>query len=151
MGTACPGGTGGCVRLLLYWGESNQSYLTKLWHQKMKRKVKEKQESACAVMGIWNCVTVHPLNIAAGVWMVLTACVLFICEVPFCCQFVEFANAVADRADRMRPWQKAMLYCGMALFPVFLSLSITTLFGNAIAFATGVLYGLASLGKKYYF
>ncbi|KAI4879006.1 hypothetical protein NFI96_029214 [Prochilodus magdalenae] len=112
---------------------------------------------SCAVMGIWNCVTVHPLNIAAGVWMVpavtlkyrsLTACVLFICEVPFCCQFVEFANAVADRADRMRPWQKALLYCGMALFPVFLSLTLTTLFGNAITFATGVLYGLASLGKK---
>ncbi|KAL7844844.1 hypothetical protein SRHO_G00233830 [Serrasalmus rhombeus] len=72
---------------------------------------------SCAVMGVWNCVTVHPLNIAAGVWMVLTACVLFICEVPFCCQFVEFANAVADRADRMRPWQKALLYCGMALIP----------------------------------
>ncbi|XP_046724359.1 calcium channel flower homolog isoform X2 [Silurus meridionalis] len=106
---------------------------------------------SCAVMGIWNCVTVYPLNIAAGVWMVLTACVLFICEVPFCCQFVEFANAVADRADRMRPWQKAVLYCGMALFPVFLSLSITTLFGNAIAFATGVLYGLVSLGKKFNF
>lgn len=61
---------------------------------------------SCAVMGVWNCVTVNPLNIAAGVWMV------------------------------------------MALFPVFLSLSITTLFGNAVAFATGVLYGLASLGKK---
>ncbi|XP_027008655.1 calcium channel flower homolog [Tachysurus fulvidraco] len=103
---------------------------------------------SCAVMGVWNCVTVKPLNIAAGVWMVLTACVLFICEVPFCCQFVEFANAVAERADRMRPWQKAVLYCGMALFPVFLGLSLTTLFGNSIAFATGVLYGLASLGKK---
>lgn len=37
----------------------------------------------------------------------------------------------------------------MALFPIFLSFSITTLFGNAIAFATGVLYGLASLGKKW--
>lgn len=36
----------------------------------------------------------------------------------------------------------------MALFPVCLSFSITTLFGNAIAFATGVLYGLASLGRK---
>ncbi|XP_062868027.1 calcium channel flower homolog isoform X2 [Trichomycterus rosablanca] len=106
---------------------------------------------SCAVMGIWNCVTVHPLNIAAGVWMVLTACLLFICEVPFCCQFVEFANIVADKADKMRPWQKALLYCGMALFPVFLSLTLTTLFGNAIAFATGVLYGLASLGKNLWF
>ncbi|KAJ8286887.1 hypothetical protein GJAV_G00044520 [Gymnothorax javanicus] len=103
---------------------------------------------SCAVAGVWNCVTVNPLNIAAGVWMVLNACVLFLCEVPFCCQFIEFANAVAARADRLKPWQKAFFYCGMALFPVFLSFSFTTLFGNAIAFATGVLYGLASLGKK---
>lgn len=103
---------------------------------------------SCAVSGVWNCVTVNPLNIAAGVWMVLNAFVLFLCEVPFCCQFIEFANAVAARADKLKPWQKAFFYCGMALFPVFLSFSFTTLFGNAIAFATGVLYGLASLGKK---
>ncbi|XP_026029161.1 calcium channel flower homolog isoform X2 [Astatotilapia calliptera] len=103
---------------------------------------------ACAISGVWNCVTVNPLNIAAGVWMVLNAFVLFLCEVPFCCQFIEFANAVAARADKLKPWQKAFFYCGMALFPVFLSFSFTTLFGNAIAFATGVLYGLASLGKK---
>ncbi|XP_051533200.1 calcium channel flower homolog [Myxocyprinus asiaticus] len=103
---------------------------------------------SCATMGVWNCVTVNPLNIAAGVWMVLTACVLFLCEVPFCCQFVEFANVVAARADRLKPWQKALFYCGMALFPIFLRFSMTTLFGNAIAFAAGVLYGLASLGKK---
>ncbi|XP_060697626.1 calcium channel flower homolog isoform X2 [Hemiscyllium ocellatum] len=61
---------------------------------------------SCAVAGLWNCVTFDPLNIAAGVWMM------------------------------------------MAIFPIFLKFSITTLFGNAIAFASGVLYGLASLGKK---
>ncbi|XP_039619805.1 calcium channel flower homolog isoform X2 [Polypterus senegalus] len=103
---------------------------------------------SCAIAGIWNCVTIYPLNIAAGVWMVLNAFILFLCEVPFCCQFIEFANAVAARADKLRPWQKAFFYCGMALFPILLSLSITTLLGNAIAFATGVLYGLASLGKN---
>ncbi|XP_067279629.1 calcium channel flower homolog [Pseudorasbora parva] len=103
---------------------------------------------SCATMGVWNCVTVNPLNIVAGVWMVLTACVLFLCEVPFCCQFVEFANVIAKRADRLKPWQKGLFYCGMALFPIFMRPTITTLFGNAIAFATGVLYGLASLGKK---
>ncbi|XP_076850490.1 calcium channel flower homolog [Brachyhypopomus gauderio] len=101
-----------------------------------------------AMLGIWNCVTVHPLNIVAGVWMVMAACVLFLIEVPFCCQFVEFANMLASRADKLRPLQKAMLYCGMALFPIFISMTLTTLFGNAITFATGVLYGLSSLGKK---
>ncbi|CAB1446992.1 unnamed protein product [Pleuronectes platessa] len=72
---------------------------------------------SCAVAGVWNCVTVNPLNIAAGVWMVLNAFVLFLCEVPFCCQFIEFANAIAARADKLKPWQKALFYCGMALFP----------------------------------
>lgn len=36
----------------------------------------------------------------------------------------------------------------MAIVPVVISLTLTTLLGNAIAFATGVLYGLSALGKK---
>lgn len=24
---------------------------------------------ACAISGLFNCITIHPLNIAAGVWM----------------------------------------------------------------------------------
>ncbi|KFP88008.1 Calcium channel flower, partial [Acanthisitta chloris] len=102
----------------------------------------------CAFAGLWNCVTINPLNIAAGVWMMLNAFVLFLCEAPFCCQFIEFANIVSAKADKLRAWQKAAFYCGMAVFPVILSLTLTTLFGNAIAFATGVLYGLSALGKK---
>ncbi|NXF90796.1 FLOWR protein, partial [Eubucco bourcierii] len=103
---------------------------------------------ACAFAGLWNCVTINPLNIAAGAWMMLNAFVLFLCEAPFCCQFIEFANAVAGRADRLRPWHRAAFYCGMAVVPVLLSLTLTTLLGNAIAFRTGVLYGLAALGKR---
>ncbi|XP_061460439.1 calcium channel flower homolog [Rhineura floridana] len=103
---------------------------------------------SCALAGLFNCVTIYPLNIAAGVWMMLNAFVLILCEAPFCCQFVEFANAVSAKADKLHPWQKAAFYCGMAVFPVILSLTLTTLIGNAIAFATGVLYGLSALGKK---
>ncbi|XP_074150139.1 calcium channel flower homolog isoform X2 [Sminthopsis crassicaudata] len=78
----------------------------------------------------------------------LNAFILFLCEAPFCCQFIEFANTVAEKADRLRAWQKAIFYCGMAIFPIVISLTLTTLLGNAIAFATGVLYGLSALGKK---
>ncbi|XP_055256047.1 calcium channel flower homolog isoform X2 [Moschus berezovskii] len=104
--------------------------------------------SACAISGLFNCITIHPLNIAAGVWMVMNASVLLLCEAPFCCQFMEFANTVAAKADRLRSWQKAIFYCGMAVVPIVLSLTLTTLLGNAIAFATGVLYGLSALGRK---
>uniref|UniRef100_A0A8C6HMA9 ADAM metallopeptidase with thrombospondin type 1 motif 13 n=1 Tax=Mus spicilegus TaxID=10103 RepID=A0A8C6HMA9_MUSSI len=103
---------------------------------------------ACAISGLFNCVTIHPLNIAAGVWMIMNAFILLLCEAPFCCQFVEFANTVAEKVDRLRSWQKAVFYCGMAIIPIVMSLTLTTLLGNAIAFATGVLYGLSALGKK---
>ncbi|XP_005408508.1 PREDICTED: calcium channel flower homolog isoform X2 [Chinchilla lanigera] len=61
---------------------------------------------SCAVSGLFSCITIHPLNIAAGVWMM------------------------------------------MAVIPIVMSLTLTTLLGNAVAFATGVLYGLSALGKK---
>nr|XP_015106045.2 calcium channel flower homolog [Vicugna pacos] len=103
---------------------------------------------ACAVSGLFNCITIHPLNIAAGVWMIMNAFILLLCEAPFCCQFIEFANVVAGKADRLRSWQKAAFYCGMAVVPIVISLTLTTLLGNAIAFATGALYGLSALGTK---
>ncbi|KAI5938035.1 calcium channel flower homolog isoform X3 [Manis javanica] len=103
---------------------------------------------SCAVSGLFSCITVHPLNIAAGVWMITNAFILLLCEAPFCCQFVESANTVAEKVDRLRSWQKAVFYCGMAIGPIVISLTLTTLLGNAIAFATGVLYGLSALGKK---
>ncbi|XP_076701280.1 calcium channel flower homolog isoform X1 [Callospermophilus lateralis] len=106
------------------------------------------RHTACAISGLFSCITIYPLKIAAGVWMIMTAFVLLLCEAPFCCQFVEFANTVAERVDRLRSWQKAVFYCGMAVVPIIMSLSLTTLLGNAIAFATGVLYGLSALGKK---
>lgn len=61
---------------------------------------------------------------------------------------MEFANTVAEKVDRLRSWQKAVFYCGMAIVPIVMSLTLTTLLGNAIAFATGVLYGLSALGKR---
>ncbi|XP_039111092.1 calcium channel flower homolog [Hyaena hyaena] len=103
---------------------------------------------SCAISGLFNCVTIHPLNIAAGVWMIMNAFILLLCEAPFCCQFIDFANTVAEKVDRLRSWQKAVFYCGMAIVPIVISLTLTTLLGNAIAFATGVLYGLSALGKK---
>ncbi|XP_047556788.1 calcium channel flower homolog isoform X1 [Lutra lutra] len=103
---------------------------------------------SCAISGLFNCVTIRPLNIAAGVWMIMNAFILLLCEAPFCCRFVEFANTVAEKVDRLRSWQKAVFYCGMAVIPIVISLTLTTLLGNAIAFATGVLYGLSALGKK---
>uniref|UniRef100_A0A8C5JVC9 Calcium channel flower domain containing 1 n=1 Tax=Jaculus jaculus TaxID=51337 RepID=A0A8C5JVC9_JACJA len=84
---------------------------------------------SCAISGLFNCITIHPLNIAAGVWMI-----------------------------RAHSGSLAVIWVGgpldlclsprMAIVPIVMSLTLTTLLGNAIAFATGVLYGLSALGKK---
>ncbi|XP_024906988.1 calcium channel flower homolog isoform X1 [Pteropus alecto] len=44
--------------------------------------------------------------------MITNAFVLLLCEAPFCCPFIEFANTVAATVDRLRSWQKAVFYCG---------------------------------------
>ncbi|XP_066836796.1 calcium channel flower homolog isoform X2 [Anser cygnoides] len=33
---------------------------------------------SCAFAGLWNCVTINPLNIAAGVWMIVNSRVLYL-------------------------------------------------------------------------
>lgn len=42
----------------------------------------------------------------------MNACILLVCEAPFCCPFIEFANTVAEWLDRRHAWQKAVFYCG---------------------------------------
>lgn len=42
----------------------------------------------------------------------MQAFILLLCEAPFCCQCVEFANTVSEKVDRLRSWQKAVFYCG---------------------------------------
>ncbi len=88
-----------------------------------------------------------------------------LCEIEIFCNIINVFTVISDQFKAsllnksMKCWSKCYilirmnrdlsLSLRMALFPIFLSFSITTLFGNAIAFAAGVLYGLASLGKKW--
>uniref|UniRef100_UPI00358FAF57 calcium channel flower homolog isoform X2 n=1 Tax=Myxine glutinosa TaxID=7769 RepID=UPI00358FAF57 len=104
--------------------------------------------AASAIAGMWNCITIYPLHVVSGIWMILAAFVLFLCEAPFCCQFLEFANKVSAHADKFKYWQKGALYCLLAIVPVIINAGLTSVLGNVITFATGVLYGLAALGKK---
>lgn len=53
-------------------------------------------------------VSLPPLSLPSS----MNAFVLLLCEAPFCCQFIEFANTVAEKVDRLRSWQKAVFYCG---------------------------------------
>lgn len=76
------------------------------------------EHGVCAVCGTGGALLTPTLGDSeAGLTLVfslwrLNAFILFLCEAPFCCQFIEFANAVSARADRLRAWQKAAFYCG---------------------------------------
>lgn len=90
----------------------------------------------------------QPLNIVTGSLMVVNGILLLIFEAPVCCQFIEQTKSIAGWIDRRKYWQKGIIYLVMAVIPLIPSRSVTSFLGCVPVFATGVFYGLLSLGKK---
>lgn len=99
-------------------------------------------------LGIVACISIRPLCIAGGVLQIFSSLVLLIFEAPICCQFLEITKPIASFAERRSFLQKAFIYGGMAIPPVFMCFGATTLVGSGLIFAIGVIYGLMSLGRK---
>ncbi|EPY87001.1 calcium channel flower-like protein [Camelus ferus] len=116
----------------------------------------ESARRPCAVSGLFNCITIHPLNIAAGVWMMpgATAISWESAESGFANTKVTIMGLASPGAIMVaEDWAGGTASDGvavrMAVVPIVISLTLTTLLGNAIAFATGALYGLSALGTKH--
>ncbi|XP_064648737.1 calcium channel flower-like [Lineus longissimus] len=99
-------------------------------------------------LGVWACVTFTPKCIAAGMLQIVAGFVVCLFEAPCCCQFLDFIQNISEFADKRPYWNKAILYCALAIIPVALCPELTTLFGAGSIFVSGALYGLMALGKK---
>lgn len=99
-------------------------------------------------LGIFACIGFSAICIVAGIIQMLTAVVLLIFEAPICCQFFEITKPIAGFAERRSFLQKAFIYGGMAIPPIFMCFGPSTIVGSGFIFAVGVLYGLMSLGRK---
>ncbi|TMW44579.1 hypothetical protein DOY81_010342 [Sarcophaga bullata] len=69
-------------------------------------------------------------------------------EAPCCFFCIDHSGHIADMVDARPMWNRAALYCIISVFPVFLCLGLGSIFPCALVFASGVIYGMMSLGKK---
>lgn len=103
------------------------------------------------LFGLWNCFAIITINltcVVSGILQMLVGFLVMAIEAPCCCIFIDFVQEVAQKADSRPYWNRAALYCCIAIPPVILCFGLGSLFGCGLVFGTGVLYGMMALGKK---
>lgn len=78
----------------------------------------------------------------------LAGFVVMAIEAPCCCMFIDYVQQLADKADQRPYWNRAALYCIIAIPPILLCFGLGSLFGSGLIFATGAVYGMMAIGKK---
>ncbi|XP_053599865.1 calcium channel flower isoform X2 [Plodia interpunctella] len=103
------------------------------------------------LFGLLNCTGILYLNVQcliAGIWQMLAGFLVIVCEAPCCCFFIDYVQTLSDKVDSRPYWNKAVLYCGLAVPPFLMCISVSTFLGSGVIFATGVIYGMMALGRK---
>ncbi|XP_029054793.1 calcium channel flower isoform X1 [Osmia bicornis bicornis] len=102
-------------------------------------------------LGAWNCISILLGSIdclISGMWQMVAGFIVVMIEAPCCCLFIDFVQNLSDWVEKRPYWNRAGAYCLMAIPPVFLCIGMSSIFGSGLIFATGVIYGLMSLGRK---
>ncbi|XP_058458989.1 calcium channel flower isoform X1 [Malaya genurostris] len=103
------------------------------------------------LFGLYNCIGILLGDIGClvgGILEILAGFVVLAIEAPFCFMFIDYVQLVAEKADQRPYWNRAALYCVIALPPVIMCLGLGSLFGCGLIFLTGMIYGMMALGKK---
>lgn len=103
------------------------------------------------LFGLYNCIGILLGDVGClvgGILEILAGFVVLAIEAPCCFIFIDHVQQVAEKADQRPYWNRAALYCIIALPPVILCLGLGSLFGCGLIFVTGMIYGMMSLGKK---
>ncbi|XP_035722836.1 calcium channel flower-like isoform X1 [Vespa mandarinia] len=102
-------------------------------------------------LGVWNCASILFASIIcflSGIWQMLAGFIVLMIEAPCCCMFIDFVQNLSDMVESKPYWNRAAAYCLLALPPVFLCPKIESILGSGFIFATGIIYGLMSVGRK---
>ncbi|XP_052903132.1 calcium channel flower isoform X3 [Anopheles moucheti] len=103
------------------------------------------------LFGLYNCIGILVANVGClvgGILQILAGFVVLAIEAPCCFIFIDFVQQAAEKADQRPYWNRAALYCIIAIPPVILCFGLGSLFGCGLIFVTGMLYGMMALGKK---
>ncbi|KAG8230936.1 hypothetical protein J437_LFUL002969 [Ladona fulva] len=83
-----------------------------------------------------------------GIWQMIAGFLVVVVEAPCCCMFIDFVQNISDWVERKPYFYRGAFYCGIALPSVFMCFGFSSIIGSGLIFATGVIYGMMSLGKK---
>lgn len=100
------------------------------------------------ILGAWECMTISPRCLFAGILQMLIGVVVALIEAPCFCMFLDFAQAPSNYFDRKPHWHRSLLYHIISILPILICAGITTIFGSGLIFLTGTVYGIMALGKK---
>lgn len=98
--------------------------------------------------GFWCCLSLSPLCIIAGIWQICAGLFVVTLEAPFCCMFLDVVQKAVAKVDGRPTWQKALVYLVLAIPPISMCFSISTLIGSGFIFLAAVIYGMMVLGPK---
>ncbi|XP_069690579.1 calcium channel flower isoform X1 [Periplaneta americana] len=102
-------------------------------------------------LGLWNCVGIVIGQVdclIGGMWQMVAGALVIVIEAPCCCLFIDFVQNFSDWVEKRPYWNRAALYCVIALPAIFLCPGLGSIFGSGLIFTTGVIYGLMALGRK---
>ncbi|XP_073842936.1 calcium channel flower [Musca autumnalis] len=114
-------------------------------------KENKNHHSLCILFGLFNALSLLLLNVSCligGIIEILLGFLVMSLEAPCCFFCIDYVGQLADIADSRPMWNRAALYCVASVLPVVICFSLGSLFPCALVFATGVIYGMMSLGKK---
>ncbi|KAG5682527.1 putative Calcium channel flower [Polypedilum vanderplanki] len=102
----------------------------------------------CVLFGLFGLLTLSMFCLISTIIQILVGLVVIAVEAPFCCMFIDHVQTIATKIDERPHWNRAAVYCILAIFPVVLCPELGSIFPCALVFGCGVLYGMMALGKK---
>ncbi|KOX80744.1 Calcium channel flower [Melipona quadrifasciata] len=102
-------------------------------------------------LGGWNCLSILGASVdclISGMWQMVAGFIVATIEAPCCCLCIDYVQNFSDWVEKRPYWNRAAGYCIIAIPSVLLCFGLNSLFGSGLIFATGVIYGLMSLGRK---
>uniref|UniRef100_A0A0V0G7P7 Calcium channel flower n=1 Tax=Triatoma dimidiata TaxID=72491 RepID=A0A0V0G7P7_TRIDM len=102
-------------------------------------------------LGVWNCLGILTADVSclvSGMWQMVAGFTTIVIEAPCCCLFIDFVQHLSEWVDKKPYWNRAVFYCGISIPPFLFCIGLSSFLGSGLIFATGVVYGMMSLGKK---
>ncbi|KAH8380320.1 hypothetical protein KR009_009936, partial [Drosophila setifemur] len=103
------------------------------------------------LFGLWNVLSIITLSVTclvAGIIQMVAGFVVMVLEAPCLFVCIDKVNVIVDQVDTKPLYLRAVLYCSLAIPPIFMCFGLASLFGSGLIFATGVAYGMMALGTK---